>query len=243
MKKRFSGLTLCLCAALAQGPLFADGVARTAEAVQGGCRVTLAWDFAGSPGSALVIEERFPAGWLVDASTVPFGSLDASWLSEGVARFAVKSGLVAAPGSISFTIAAPEGASGGPASGDWMVYLDGRLKKGVSTGARSLSAIQTGLAGNGGAGTQATDTRSGLEGVVRTPVAISSFRLLDGAVELSYRGVEVPGVLAVEGCEGLGAPWNSLKRTVVSPGDGTVLLESNEAGSSRFFRLYLLTEK
>ena len=97
-------LAACACAALMQGALFAEGVTRTVEPVLGGCRVTLAWDFSGSVESDLILEERFAAGWTVDGATVPFASLDASWLSGTVARFAVKPSLLSQAGSITFTI-------------------------------------------------------------------------------------------------------------------------------------------
>ena len=89
MKKRLAAL-----ACLASNLLLADGVTRSVEPVPGGCRITLAWEFSGKVESDLIIEERFAPGWSVVDSTVPFGSLDASWLSGHMARFAVKSAMV-----------------------------------------------------------------------------------------------------------------------------------------------------
>ena len=231
MKKRLAAL-----ACLASNLLLADGVTRSVEPVPGGCRITLAWEFSGKVESDLIIEERFAPGWSVVDSTVPFGSLDASWLSGHVARFAVKPSLLAGSGSISFTVV-PGGSTGpGTVAGDWKMYLSGSLKKGRTGGE---DAIKAGVSGTLGGPSCAT-AGSG-EGAVA--VAIKSFKIVSGAVELEYSGVAKPGILAVEGCEGLGGGWKEIARLPVAAGDGKVSLGLSSAGASRFFRMKLFTEE
>ncbi len=128
--------------ALAQGPLFGDGVTRLVEPLPGGCKVTLAWDFTGKVESDLVIEERFPADWSVDDATVLLDSLDAKWSADGVARFAVKPSALGERGAISFAVVARGGsAEPGKVSGDWKMYLDGKLREGTVDGRDGLSAL------------------------------------------------------------------------------------------------------
>ena len=238
-------LALCCCMALSQNALF-GGVTRTIKQVSGGCRVTLAWDFSGSVESDLIIEERFSQGWLVDDSTVPFSSLDAMWFSGGVIRLAVKSTSLAKAGSISFKVAPGEVGANGQASGDWKLYLGGKLREGSVVGQKSLSVPQESSPTPGTAGTigtSGTDVTAGTT-VVEMPVAISSFKMRDGAFrELSYSGLSKAGTLVVEGCEGLGGEWREVKRLAVAAGDGSLLLESGEVGGCCFMRLKLLTKE
>ena len=229
MKRLFP---LCLGLALAWCSLFADGVTRTIESVAGGCKVTLAWAFSGTAESDLIIEERLARGWSVDDATVPFGSLDASWFSGSVARFAVKPALLAQPGSISFTVVCGEGATSGAIAGDWKMYLGGALRKGGIAGANGLAALSSGAGNSSG-----SRNSSGSSSVVATPVAITSFKIVGAGIELAYAGVATAGTLVVEGCVGLGQPWAEIKRFVVSAGDGKVTLALGEVGASRFFRL------
>ncbi len=261
----FKPVALCLCAAMAQSPLFADGVTRTIQPLSSGCRVTLSWNFSGKVESDLILEERFVDGWYVDDSTVPFGSLDASWFSGRVARFAVKPSLLSQPGSISFVVIVGENAHLGVVSGDWKMYLGGAFRKGVISGENSLSvlvgiaggssAISGGVGGSGaapdgwadalgGAGSSGSRPSSGAKAmVVEKAIAIKVFKVVDGAIELSYSGVSNAGVMVVEGCKGLGGTWTELKRMDVSAGDGKVILAVADAGACRFFRLKLLAEE
>ena len=235
MNRNSLGL-LAACVCMAQASAFADGVTRTVEPVVGGCRVTLAWEFSGSVESDLVIEERFAGGWSVDGATVPFGSLDASWLSGGVARFAVKPTLLATAGSISFKVVSGEGAASGAVSGDWKMYLGGALRKGAIAGQNMLAAIPKTTVASGTVGT------TGTAGTTETPVAITSFEIVGGAIELSYSGVGKAGTLVVEGCAGLGKPWAEIRQETVPAGQGKVSLQLSEADGCNFFRLKLLTE-
>ena len=174
---------------LAQGALWADGVTRTLEPVSGGCKVTLAWEFDGTVESDLIIEERLAKGWFVDDTTVPFGSLDASWFSGNVARFAVKPALLAKVGSISFTVVAGEGAESGAVVGDWKMYLAGSLKKGAVAGASNLLALSVNAGTGGMLGVAGTTGAAGNTAVVEKAVAITSFKMIGGGVvELSYSG-------------------------------------------------------
>lgn len=255
-------LAACACAALMQGALFAEGVTRAVEPVPGGCRVTLAWEFSGRVESDLILEERFAPGWTVDGATVPFGSLDASWLSGSVARFAVKPSLLAQAGSISFTVVADGASTSGMVAGDWKMYLDGSLRKGTVAGAVAVASLGgaatdgTGTAGDGAAGTPGS-TGAG------TGIAITAFKMTDGATrvsalsngagaraqsggtlfEFAYAGLERSGTLVVEGCETLGGAWTAVKRVAASAGDGTVALTPGEAGDNRFFRLKFVAEE
>ena len=232
------------CAAMVQASLFAGGVTRSVEPVAGGCKVTLSWDLSGNVESALVIEERFASGWTVDGSTVPFGSLDASWLSGGVARFAVKPSLLAEAGSISFTVVSGEGAAAGTVAGDWKMYLAGSLQKGTVAGSGALAALSANEGTAGTLGAVGTAGAAGNVSVVEKAVAITSFKMLGGGVvELSYSGIEKAGTLVLEGCEGLGKPWTEVRRDAVPAGSGNVQMEPAEAAGLRFFRLKLLTEE
>lgn len=237
--KRLISVSLGL--ALAWCPLFADGVTRALEPVAGGCQVTLSWEFAGNVESDLIIEERFARGWSVDDATVPFDSLDASWFSGTVARFAVKPSLLAQPGSIRFTLLCGEGAAAGSVAGDWKMYLGGTLRKGAVVGARELVALDgSGTAGS--SGNSGVSGNAGVSAVAATPVAIKSFRVVGAGVELAYSGVATGGTLVVEGCAGLDKPWMEIKRLAVAAGDGMVTLSVDDVGASRFFRMQLLTE-
>ena len=227
---------LCVCTALECGSLFADGVTRSVEPVPGGCKVTLAWEFTGKVESDLVIEERLAQGWSVDSATVPFASLDASWFSGGVARFAVKPALLTEAGVISFTLMSDTGIACGTVSGDWKMYLNGALRKGGIAGQNTLNAIPMKTVASGTVGA------TGTTGTAETPVAITSFEIVGGAVELSYSGVGKVGTLVVEGCAGLGKPWMEVKRNAVSAGHGKVILQLSEADGCNFFRIKLLTE-
>lgn len=223
-------------------PLLADGVTRTVETVDGGCKVTIAWEFSGRAESDLVIEERFAAGWFVDSATVPLSTLDASWLSGGVARFAVKPAFLAEAGAISFVVVPGEGATSGNVAGDWKMYLGGKLCSGktVGDGALVASAVASEVAGNG----EGNGASGLLESVVvETAITITSFRLNGGDFELSYSGVNKAGTLVVEGCGGLGKAWTEIKRMAVSPGDEKVTMTPGEVGGSRFFKLKLFTEE
>ncbi len=234
---RKAALALCACIAFAQCPVVADGVIRSVEPVAGGCRVTLAWDFSGNVESDLIIEERLAQGWTVDDSTVPFSSLDASWFSGAVARFAVKPSMLSEAGSISFTVVSGDPALPGTVAGDWKMYLSGSLRKGAVAGADGLSALAADSSSVGKTGSAAASSSE-------TAVAIASFKVLPGGVvELSYSSLGKSGTLVVEGCEGFGKAWTEVSRTAVSSDDGKVSLESAEVGSCRFFRLKLLTEE
>ncbi len=234
------GVILAVFVALAWCPLFADGVTRTVEPINGGCKVTLAWAFSGTVESDLIIEERLARGWSVDDATVPFGSLDASWFSGSVARFAVKPALLAQPGSISFTVVSGEGAMSGAVSGDWKMYLGGALRKGWVAGKNELAAFAGTTGTTGTTGTAGT-TRTA--GVAAVPIAITSFKIVGGGIELAYSGVAAAGTLVVEGCVGLGKPWAEVKRLAVSAGDGKATLSLGEVGASRFFRLKFMAEE
>lgn len=255
-------LAACVCAALMQGPLFAEGVTRAVEPVPGGCRVTLAWEFSGSVESDLVLEERFAPGWSVDGATVPFGSLDASWLSGSVARFAVKPALLAQAGSISFTVVSGDATASGAVAGDWKMYRSGTLRKGAVAGAASVASL--GGAATDGTGT-AADGASGTSGAAGTGtgIAIITFKVTGGVsrvaalssgprararsggtlFEFAYAGLGRSGTLVVEGCETLGGPWTAVKRVAADAGDGTVALAQDEAGDNHFFRLKFVTEE
>ena len=224
---------------LAQGAAWADGVTRSVESVSGGCKVTLAWAFSGKVESDLVIEERFAPGWSVDDATVPFGSLDATWFSGTVARFAVKNSLLATPGSISFTVKSGAGAASGTVSGDWQAYLGGLPRKGTVTGNAVLAVIP--LASQSPA--SGTADLAANAKTVEIAVSIMSFKVLGGSlIELSYKGLAKTGTLVVEGCEGLGKAWTEVKREGNVPaGDGKVSLTQEEAGACRFYRMKLLT--
>lgn len=235
-ERRWYGLCALAAWCLAAGSLFADGVTRTVEPVQDGCRVTLSWNFSGLVESDLVIEERFSAGWSAVDSTVPFGSLDASWLSGNVARFAVKPSLLSYPGSISFMVSSSNGSSAGTVGGSWKMYLSGGLCTGSVSGAGNLASIV--LQSSGGAAGASESVAP-----VETSVTITSFMFVGSNVELSYSGVAKAGVLVVDGSKGLSSPWQELRRSAVDAGEGKVTLAPSEFGESRFFRLKLLTEE
>ena len=235
---------LCLGLALAQGSLWADGVTRSVEPVSGGCKVTLAWAFSGKVESDLVIEERFSPGWSVVDATVPFGSLDATWFSGNVARFAVKPAMLSADGSISFVVKSETDSATGTVAGDWQLYLNGKLQRGRIAGSDQLSTL---VATPVKASVIKTGIAKALEAaqVVELSVAIKSFKVLgDSRIELSYSGVTKPGVLVIEGCEGLGKGWTTVKRVDGVPvGDGKVVVEKDEAGDCRFYRMKLLAKE
>ena len=227
-----------MCLALAQGALGASRVTRTVEPIEGGCRVSLTWSFSGNVESDLIVEERLTPGWMVDAETVPFGSLDASWFSGNVARFAIKPTLLAEDGEISFCV---RGTAAGSVSGSWQMYLDGVLCKGTVAGSSALSfasKADVAVAEGTGAAEKTGTTKE-------TAVSIASFKV-DGAsgIELSYVGLKGAGELVVEGCVGLGKTWAEVGRFAVSVGDGTVRLRQDEIGACRFYRMkFLTTEK
>lgn len=226
---------VCLCLALAQGALWADGVTRSVEPVAGGCKVTLVWEFSGKIESDLIIEERLAQGWTVNDSTVPFVSLDASWFSGHVARFAVKPALLAKPGAISFTVVSGGENASGTVAGDWKMYLGGALRKGTISGTNALSAGAT----DSDLGNAATDAQ-----IVERTIAISSFKVVDGVFsELTFAGIPQAGTLVVEGCVGFGKPWTEIARVAVVAGSGKVCLEPAEVGRNAFMRLKLLTEE
>ena len=231
-------LALATLVALAQGDLHADGVTRSVEPVVGGCKVTLAWEFSGRVESDLVIEERFAQGWAVADSTVPFGSLDASWFSGSVARFAVKPSLLGSAGSISFTVVCGEFIAAGLAAGDWKMYCDGALRKGAVTGESVMTALADAVSGSGA--TSGVAEASGTGSVEEAAVAVKSFKVVTGGIELGYSGVTKDGTLVVEGCDGLGKSWNEVAIAAVPPGDGTVFVKQDNVGTSRFFRMKLL---
>lgn len=227
----------CLCLALAQGALGAGRVTRTVEPTEGGCWVSLTWDFSGKVESDLIVEERLAPGWTVDGETVPFGSLDASWFAGNVARFAVKPTLLGEQGTIRFCVRCGDAAAGS-VNGSWQMYEDGVLSKGTVSGSSTLEcADKAGVAvaeGTGAAETTGTTKE--------TSVSIASFKV-DGAsgIELSYVGLKEAGELVVEGCVGLGKAWREVGRFAVSAGDGTVRLSREEIGACCFFRMKLLT--
>lgn len=231
-------LALVIGLGLVQGSLWADGVTRSVEIGSAGCKVTLAWMFTGKIESDLVIEERFSSGWLVDGSTVPIKSLDATWLPGSVARFAVKPTL-AKSGSISFMVTPADASVTGTIAGDWKMYLNGALQQGAIVGSSVLGAVQRGKQ------TEFDLTSSEAVSCVEVPVAISSFRVLgDGDSELTYSGVAKVGTLVVEGCENLGKPWREIRRVEnVQPGGGTVVLGATEAKGLHFMRIKLITEE
>ena len=233
-------LSLGICLAMAQQALWADGVTRSLEPVSGGCKVTLAWDFAGKVESDLIIEERLAPGWSVNDATVPFGSLDATWFSGSIARFAVKPSLLKSPGSISFVVSTDAETASGTISGDWQMYLSGTLRKDAVVGQSALVASVDAV----------SSPRQGAEGDAEgTPrlqeeaVSIASFKVLAGpCIELSYASLAKAGTLVVEGCEGLGKPWTEVKRQDVPEGAGKVEVKQSEAGKCCFYRMKLLTK-
>ena len=234
MNRNCVSMLFALCVMLAQGALWADGVTRSVESVPGGCRVTLTWDFHGSVESALILEERFAAGWSVDDKTVPFSSCDATWFSGQIARFAVKPSLVEKTGSISFTVMSETELATGSVTGNWRMYLDGTLQNGTVVGSAGLSALKGDVSVTSVADNTADE-------FVEMPVSIKSFKVLDGSrIELSYAGLVKAGTLVVEGCEGLGKTWMEVKRQEVSAGEGTVNFEQ---GACRFYRMKLLTKE
>ena len=266
-------LAACACAALMQGALFAEGVTRTVEPVLGGCRVTLAWDFSGSVESDLILEERFAAGWTVDGATVPFASLDASWLSGAVARFAVKPSLLSQAGSITFTVVSDGATASGAVSGDWKMYRDGALRKGVVSGALVVASLVD-AATNGNKAVAGGESGASGSAAGGTSLAITSFKMTKGEVvraaamlcsanananasasanvstptsgtlfTFTYAGLAQGGMLVVEGCADLGGSWTEVKRVAAAAGDGTVTLAQDEAGDNRFFKLKLVTEE
>lgn len=220
---------------LAQSAVWADGVTRSLEPVVGGdgCKVTLAWTFSGKVDSDLVIEECFAPGWSVDGSTVSFDdtivTFDAKWISGPVARFAV----LGAAGSISFIVRSQSAATSVSVKGEWQMYMDGSLRRGMVAGAEELSNL---CASSGKQSSETAETS-----LVEVPVAIKSFRVLDASrIELTYGGLPKTGTLVVQGCEGLGKTWMEVKRAAVSTPDGTVTLEPKDC---RFYRMKLLTEE
>jgi len=239
---RARGFFVLLCASLVPALVWADGVTRSVEPVAGGCKVTLAWTFSGKVESDLILEERFAQGWAAVDATVPFGSLDASWFSGGVVRFAVKPELLAKAGEICFTVA-PRADAGedayttGTVRGEWKLYLDGTLRKGAIGGDSVVQASSPAR----------TDTEASSPAAApadAVPVAIASFKVLAGGrIELSYAAVAQAGTLVVEGCAGLGKSWTELKRTAVASGDGKVYLETGEIRGCSFFRLLFIAGK
>ena len=241
-KKKLAAFALCVCAI---PTLFADGVTRSVEAIAGGAKVTLAWNFTSKVESDLIIEEHFSSGWAVDSATVPFSSLDASWFNSGIAKFAVKPSLLSAPGSITFTVAADAMSASGSVSGNWMMYLSGTLSKGVVSGVSVLTAIgNTQKANLAASEVTATASSTSTDGMVETAVAITSFKVVSGgSTELSYSGVSKSGVVVVYGCEGLGKSWLEVKREAVAAGNGTVTLTKSEVAGCCFFKIKLFTEE
>lgn len=237
--KTLLGAAVYFCVAVLPSALFAYGVTRTVEPIQDGCRVTIAWDLSGKVESGLVIEERFATGWSVDDSTVPFASLDASWISGNVARFAVKPTLLAESGSISYTVLPGAKAVPGSVVGDWMMYLGGKLCKGKVQGEGIISFSST-TQGDEVAGAPAGNPGTS---VTEKKVAIASFKILSsGVIEFFYRGGDGAGTLVVEGCEGLGKAWVEVGRYAVISGDGKVELGLDKAKDCQFFRMKLITE-
>lgn len=232
-------LALSLCTVIGYGAFCANALTRTVEPVHGGCKVTIAWDLSGKVESGLVIEERLATGWSVDDSTVPFASLDASWFSGNVARFAVKPSLLAESGSISYTVLPGAKAAPGSVAGDWMMYLGGKLCKGKVQGEGIISSLSS---NQGSDGTGAPGGKPGTS-VTEKKVAIASFKILsDGVIEFSYRGGDGAGTLVVEGCEGLGKAWAEVGRFAVTSGDGKIELGIDKAKGCQFFRMKLITE-
>lgn len=233
-------MAFAVALALAQGAVWADGVTRSVEPVSGGCKVTLAWTFSGTVESDLVIEERLAPGWSVDTTTVPFGSLDATSFSDSVARFAVKPSLLSADGSISFVVRPDAESASGTVAGDWRMYLSGALQKGNVAAESRVATLSVASENQSGSGTESSEVTE----TVETAVAIKSFRVVDGSrLELAYAGLVGSGTLVVEGCEGLGKAWKPVKVENVLPGDGTVVVEKDEAGECRFYRMKLLTKE
>lgn len=245
----------CCLVALVQGSLLADGVTRTIESTETGCQVTIAWTFSGKVESDLVIEERLASGWSVDDTTVPFASLDATWFSGRIARFAVKPALLAQAGSITFTVKPAEGAASGSVTGDWKLYQDGELLQGGIAGARTLAVLTpppaptspsspASSSGPSSPSSPSSQTAPTTPSLVAAPVSIASFNIrAGGGCELGFAGAAKAGTLVVEGCKGLDKTWTELKRVAVSAGDGTVRLEASEVGGCCFMRLKLLTEE
>lgn len=232
---------LCFGLVLTQGLSWADDVTRSVVPVAGGCQVTLSWNLSGKAASDLVIEERLAPGWSVDDATVPLDALDATWFSGSVARFAVKSSRLASPGSISFTVLPGDPSATGTIEGDWQVYLNSTLRTGTIAGQNALTAVDAVSSPRQGAeGSDGSDAE-GTPRLQENAVAIKSFRVDGGGVELTYSGLLKAGTLVVEGCEGLGKSWSELKRKDVSAGDGRVQLSASEVGACRFMRMKLLT--
>ena len=234
-------MAFAVALALAQGTVWANGVTRSVEPVSGGCKVTLAWTFSGTVESDLVIEERLAPGWSVDTTTVPFGSLDATSFSGSVARFAVKPSLLSADGSISFVVRPDAESASGTVAGDWQMYLSGALQKGNVAAESRVATLSVASENQVGSGTESLEEAE----IVETAVAIKSFRVVDGSrIELSYAALAKSGTLVVEGCEGLGKAWKPVKsKEDVPAGDGTVVVEKDEAGECRFYRMKLLTKE
>ncbi len=234
MRVLCKGIFLCLGLIVACGPLLAEGVTRSVAPVAGGCKVTLQWEFSGHVESDLIIEEHLATGWTVDATTVPLGALDATWFSGPVARFAVKPALLAKAGAISFTVVPAEGAISGAISGSWKLYLNGALSNGTVGGDAALSSLGGTLADSSTSGT--------INPVEKTrPLAVTSFKVLGGGgCQLSYAGVSKAGTIIVQGCEGLGKPWQELTRALVPAGDGTITLEADQIRGCHFMRMKIV---
>lgn len=229
-----------LCIFAMRGTLFAQGVTRSIESVPGGCAVTVAWELAGKVESDLIVEERFDAGWAVDDTTVPFASLDASWINGNVARFAIKPSLLSKAGSITFTVKNTSASQSGKVAGDWKIYLGGQLRKGSVTGDALLTAsVDTGVVDGPSAGDATSTVKT-----VEVAVPIKSFRMIGAdKIELVYSSLAKAGTLVVNGCNGLGKEWKPVKRISVSAGDGSVILGTDEVGQCRFFKLKLETKE
>ena len=231
----------CVCMALTQGPLWADGVTRSVEPIAGGCEVTLTWELSGKVESALIIEERLPDGWTVKDSSVPFASLDASWFSGRIVRLAVKPSLLAQPGSVKLTVLCGEESASGTVAGDWKMYLAGALRK-ASVGGDAVLSPQVVASTQSEAPGSVGNSAVVASNPVRTSVSIVEFKMVSDGARLSYAGVSEAGTLVVEGCRGLGKTWQELKRLSVSAGSGTVVLTTEELEGCSFMRMKLLTE-
>lgn len=238
-------MAIALSLVLAQGAVWADGVTRTLQKEGDVYHVTLSWTFSGSVESDLVIEEQFPDGWNVDTESVPVdGTLDATWFSESIARFAVNPTNFVETGSIQFDVAPGPAAVAGSIDGDWRLYLTGTLQRGAidaNEQGKNLAAPGVPLTASPQAKLATTATE---ELAVELPVAIKSFKMLSGSrIELTYGALPAAGRLVVEGCEGLGKAWAEITHMDVEAAADKVELEPEAVGNRRFMRMKLFTKE
>lgn len=225
---------------LAQGAAWA-GVTRTITPCSDGCEVKLEWSFSGKVESDLVIEERIPAGWSMKDSSVSTDSLDAWCCTNSIVRFAVNPNHVT-NGSIVVTLESDSAQAGGRIAGNWQLYLDGTLTSGSVGGRLDLPVSASANAQQPVSTSGALPTVQAVE--VWQAIPIKSFKFAaDSSCELSYEAPKI-GTLVVEGCEGLGKDWMTVKSVENVPaGAGTVTVEKDKTGNCRFYRMKLMTKE